>query len=182
MFGFTEDIKKYKQYSNKSSIVLLFTQQGLWALFAYRISNAIYNGRLPGFLKKILLVFSVLHQKVIEITTGISLPYSAQIGSAFYIGHFGNIIISAKAVIGNNCNISQGVTIGVSGRGEKRGVPVIQNNVYMGANAVIAGGISIGDNAVIGANSLVIHDVPSGTTVAGVPAVIISTNDSSSYI
>jgi serine O-acetyltransferase len=182
MFGFTEDIKKYKQYSKKSSLVLVLTQQGLWALWCYRVSNAIYKSALPGFIKKILLVFSVLHQKGIEIITGISLPYSAQIGRAFYIGHFGNIIINANAIIGANCNISQGVTIGVSGRGNKKGVPVIGNHVYMGVNAVIAGAITIGDNAVIGANSLVIHDVPPGTTVAGVPAKVINTNDSSTYI
>lgn len=182
MSRFGLDIKKYKGYAGKGTIILLLTQQGLWALFVYRLSNAIYRGQLPGVIKKVLLFFAVLYQKWIEIVTGIALPYSATIGHSFYIGHFGQIIVNAKSVIGDNCNISQGVTIGVSGRGENRGVPTIGNNVYIGANATIAGAITVGDNVVVGANSLVIKDVPFGTTVLGVPAEVISNNDSSEYI
>ncbi|WP_253256258.1 serine O-acetyltransferase [Formosa algae] len=129
-----------------------------------------------------MLLGCVLSQKWIEIITGISIPYTATLGSHFYIGHFGGIIINANAVIGDNCNISQGVTIGVSGVGYKRGVPVIGHDVYIGANAVVAGNISIGDGAVIGANSLVTRDVMSHTTVLGVPAVKINDKDSKGYI
>lgn len=182
MFYFSSDLKKYKRYSGKSGFVLLLTQQGLWALLVYRINSALYRARLPRFLKKFLLLFCILSQKWIEIVTGISIPYSAQIGHSFYIGHFGNIIINSKAIIGNNCNISQGVTIGVSGRGQKRGVPDIGDNVYIGANATIAGRIKINDNSVIGANSLVIKDVPNDITVLGVPAEVVSSNNSMEYI
>jgi len=93
-----------------------------------------------------------------------------------------HIIINAKAVIGKNCNISQGVTIGVSGRGEHRGVPIIGDQVYIGANATIAGAIQVGSHAVIGANSLVIQDVGASTTVLGVPAVKVSDNNSAGYV
>ncbi|GER59689.1 serine acetyltransferase [Patiriisocius marinus] len=179
---FNTDIKKYKDYSGKSTLVLLITQQGLWALFAYRTANAIYKSNLPKLIKKVLLVFSVIHLKWIEILTGISIPYAASIGHSFYIGHFGQIIINSKAIIGNNCNISQGVTIGVSGRGERRGVPIIGNNVYIGANTTVVGKIQVGDNAVLGANSLVHRDVENGTTVLGVPAVQVSANSSNEYI
>ncbi|WP_026839451.1 serine O-acetyltransferase [Gillisia sp. JM1] len=176
------DLKKYKRYSGKSSIYLLITQQGLWAIFVYRINNKIFNSRTPKWLKNIFLGVGLLFHKFIEIITGISLPYSAQIGNDFYIGHFGGIIINSKAIIGNNCNISQGVTIGVSGRGPKRGVPRIGNNVYIGANAVIVGDIFIGDNVVIGANSLVIESVPNNCTMLGVPATKVSDNNSEFYI
>ena len=182
MFGFRHDLKKYKKYSGKDAVVLLFTQQGLWALLVYRIYSAIYRSRIPGVFKTFLLFFGVISQKWIEIISGISIPYSAKIGHSFYIGHFGNIIINANSIIGDNCNISQGVTVGVSGRGEKRGVPVIGNNVYMGANATIAGAIEVGDNAVIGANSLVVSSVPKGATVVGVPASVVNTNGSTGYI
>ena len=182
MFKINSDFKKYKKYSGRNSLVLLFTQQGLWAIIVYRVNNAIHTSKLPKFVKKILLFIGVINQKWIEIITGISLPYSVKIGHSFYIGHFGNIIINSKSTIGNNCNISQGVTIGVSGRDEYRGVPEIGNNVYLGANSTIAGKINIGDNAVIGANSLVIQDVLPSTTVLGVPAKIISSNDSTDYI
>ncbi|MBF8150992.1 serine acetyltransferase [Winogradskyella sp. F6397] len=179
---FKKDITKYKDYSNTNSLVLLLTQQGLWALFVYRISNLIYVSSMPNVLKRILLIPCLIAQKSIEILTGISLPYSATIGESFYIGHFGGIIINANAIIGNNCNISQGVTIGVSGLGQKRGVPVIGSDVYMGANAVIVGNINVGNGAVIGANSLVTKDVLSNTTVLGVPAVKINEHNSKGYI
>lgn len=179
---FKSDLRKYKRYSKKSTIVLLMTQQGLWALFVYRFSNSIYKSRMPLIFKKTVLLFCVIAQKWVEVVTGISIPYSASIGDSLYIGHFGGIIINAKAIIGNNCNISQGVTIGVSGVKEKRGVPILGNNIYIGANAVIAGAISVGDNVVIGANSFVNRDVVANTTVLGVPAVKINDNNSEHYI
>lgn len=180
---FRSDLKKYKSYSDdKSVFVLMITTQGLWALFFYRMSNSIYKSNSPNFFKKPILLLFVFLQKCIEVCTGISIPYSAQIGDSFYIGHFGNIIINGQTVIGNNCNISQGVTIGVSGRKENRGVPIIGDNVYIGANAVIAGRITIGDNCVIGANSLVVNNVESNKTVLGVPAKVVSNNTSIDYI
>ncbi len=179
---FATDIRKYKRYSTKSGLILILTQQGLWALCVYRINSAIYRSKLPSIIKKLLLLFGLLWQKFIEIITGISLPYTAKIGPEFYIGHFGGIIVNSNAQIGSDCNISQGVTIGVSGRGANRGVPIIGNNVYIGVQATVVGPIVIGDNAVIGANSLVHKDVASGTTVVGVPAQEINKNDSKGYI
>ena len=180
---FLTDLKKYKEYSNnKSAIVLLFTTQGLWALMVYRVFNSIYRSRLHIVIKKPILILGVICQKWIEIVASIALPYSAQIGQSFYIGHFGGIIINAQAVIGDNCNISQGVTIGVSGRCNKRGIPRIGNNVYIGANAVVAGNIVIGDNCVIAGNSLVISSIEPNKTVMGVPAKIVSENTSKGYI
>ena len=177
------DFIKYKKYSgNKSAFVLLLTQQGLWALTVYRLSNRLYKSAIFKPLKKLLLGFAVIHQKWIEIVTGISIPYAVTIGTQFYIGHFGGIIINANVVIGDNCNISQGVTIGVSGRGENRGVPNIGNNVYIGANAVIAGPITIGDNCVIAANTLVTKSMDANAVVVGVPGVIINYKGSKNYI
>ena len=179
---FRSDINKYKEYSGKSILNLLFTQQGLWAIFVYRINSGIYNSKTPGLLKKLLLLIGLVFQKLIEIITGISLPYSAKIGDRFYIGHFGGIIINSQVIIGDNCNISQGVTIGVSGRGAKRGIPRIGNNVYLGANAVVAGPVNIGDNVVVGANSLVVSSVAPNVTVVGVPATEVSSRNSEDYI
>ncbi len=179
---FRTDLHKYKRYSGKTALNLIFTQQGLWAIFVYRINNSIFRADIPKLLKNTLLFIGMFFQKLTEIITGISIPYSAQIGDHFYIGHFGGIIINASAVIGNNCNISQGVTIGISGRGERRGVPIIGNNVYIGANAVVAGAISIGDNVVIGANSLVTDSIEANITVVGVPAKKISDNTSEDYL
>ncbi|HEX9601920.1 MAG TPA: serine acetyltransferase [Mariniflexile sp.] len=183
MARFRQDIEKYKKYSgNKSGVILLLTTQGLWALWVYRFFNAIYRRRMPTIIKKPLLILGVMCQKWIELVAGIHLPYSASIGMSCYIGHFGGIIINSNAVIGDNCNISQGVTIGVSGRDIKRGVPVIGNHVYMGAHAVIVGKITVGDNCVIAANSLVVKSVDANTTVMGVPAIVVNNNTSKDYI
>jgi len=174
------DYKKYKSYGGHFLSIIFFTQ-GFWAIFQYRIAHRCYQLNIPG-VKHVLLGFCLLWQKLIEVFTGISIPASVTIGSSFYIGHFGGIIINAKATIGNNCNISQGVTIGVSGRGDNRGVPTIGNTVYIGANAVIAGSIQIGDDSVIAANSLVTQSIPNHVTVMGVPAVVVNQNSSNAYI
>ena len=127
-------------------------------------------------------LFCVWNQKGIEIITGISIPASASIGHSFYIGHFGGVIINSNAIIGNNCNFSQGVTIGVSGLNEKRGVPILADNIYIGANATLAGKIKINDNVLIGANSLVVDDVTENSMMLGVPAQKISEKGSKGYI
>lgn len=174
------DYKKYTKYGGNFITILFFTQ-GFWAVFQYRVANSVYKMKLP-IIKQILQVFCMLWQKAVEITTGISIPASAQIGHSFYIGHFGGIILNANTQIGNNCNISQGVTIGVSGIEEKRGVPVIGDEVYIGANAVVAGKISIGNKVLIGACSLVNTNVAPNSVMLGVPAVKISEKSSEGYI
>lgn len=174
------DYRKYKKYGGHF-LSIVFLTQGFWAVFQYRIAHFFYTLKIP-IVRHLLLLLSLLWQKLIEITTGISIPYSVSIGHSFYIGHFGGIIINAKSVIGNNCNISQGVTIGVSGRENSRGVPVIGDNIYIGANAVIAGKISIGNDCVIAANSLVVNTFEAGVTLVGVPAKIVNHNSSKGYI
>ncbi|WP_316746880.1 serine acetyltransferase [Pedobacter gandavensis] len=96
---------------------------------------------------------------------GIQIPISTIIGDGFYIGHFGNIVINKNAVIGRNCNIAQGVTIGQVNRGKLMGCPVIGDNVWIGANAVIVGAIRIGNEVLIAPNSFVNFDVPTNSLV-----------------
>lgn len=174
------DYKKNKKYGGNFFTIVFFTQ-GFWAVFQYRIAHVVYKLSIP-IVKQILQLLCMVWQKVIEITTGISIPASVQIGHSFYIGHFGGIILNSKAVIGNNCNISQGVTIGVSGLGINRGVPKIGNNVYIGANVVIAGNIIVEDNVLVGACSLVNTNVQSNSVMLGVPAIKISEKGSEGYI
>jgi serine O-acetyltransferase len=174
------DYKKHQKYGGNFFVIVFFTQ-GFWAVFQYRIAHFVYSKvRWQPF--RMLLLLTLVWQKGIEIFTGISIPASAKIGHSFYIGHFGGIIINRNAVIGDNCNISQGVTIGVSGQGEKRGVPVVGNEVYIGANSVLAGKITIGNNVLIGACSMVNSSLLNNVVVLGVPAVVISKNGSKGYI
>lgn len=175
------DFKKHQKYGGYFFGIVFFTQ-GFWAVFQYRLAHFTYCKIKWQPFRFIFLLLFLIWQKVIEIITGISIPASARIGHSFYIGHFGGIIINANAVIGNNCNVSQGVTIGVSGRGEKRGTPIIGDKVYVGANAVVSGNITIGNEVLIGACSLVNKSFPDNSVVLGVPAIIISQKGSKGYI
>jgi serine acetyltransferase len=126
--------------------------------------------------------FCQVARKGMEIITGISLRPDCRVGEGFYIGHFGTVIISSMAVIGKNCNLSQGVTLGVSGRGDRRGAPTIGDRVYIAANAVVAGKISIGDDAIIGACTVVTTSVPPRAVVTGNPGQIRSYRGSFDHI
>lgn len=174
------DYKKYKKYGGNFISIVFFTQ-GFWAIVQYRFAHAVYNLRIP-IVRQILHVLCLLWQKTIEITTGISIPASAKIGPSFYIGHFGGVILNANTQIGANCNISQGVTVGVSGLGDKRGVPSIGDNVYIGANSVLVGKIKIEDHVLIGACSLVTTNVEQNSVMLGVPAIKISDKSAEGYI
>ena len=113
---------------------------------------------------------------------GIQIPWGTHIGKGFYIGHFGTIVVNGGAVIGDNVNISQGVTIGQTNRGKRKGVPVIGNGVYIGPGAKVIGKVTIGNNVAIGANAVVTEDVPDNACVAGVPAKIVSMNGAEGYV
>jgi serine O-acetyltransferase len=113
---------------------------------------------------------------------GISIPDPTKIGSGFYIGHFSGIIVNDQTIIGKNCNISQGVTIGRVNRGSYTGIPTIGNNVYIGPGAKIIGKIHIGNNVAIGANCVVTRDVPDNSVVVGIPGRVISDKGSFGYI
>ena len=104
---------------------------------------------------------------------GFQIPYATNIGRGLYLGHLGSIIVNYKAQLGDNVNLSQGVTIGIANRGEKAGVPVIGNNVWIGANAVVVGGINIGNDVMIAPNSFVNFDVPDHSIVVSEKAKII---------
>jgi serine O-acetyltransferase len=175
------DYSRYKKYGANFFVIVFFTQ-AFWATFQYRIANFFFRNIKFRPLKIIIFIPLYLWQKIIEILTGISIPASATIGHSFYIGHYGGIVLNAKTVMGNNCNIGQGVAIGVSGLGENRGVPLIGDNVFIGVNSVVAGKIVIEDNVLIGACSLVVTNVAKDSVYIGVPAVKVSDKGSKGYI
>lgn len=105
-----------------------------------------------------------------QILYGYQIYPETQIGPGLYLGHWGTLVINPKTVIGANCNIAQGVTIGQQNRGKRQGAPVIGNQVWIGPNAVIVGNISIGSNVLIAPNAYVNADVPDNSVVVGNPA------------
>ncbi len=117
-----------------------------------------------------------------SIRYGIDISRDVSIGSGLYIGHFGGIFVNQQVVIGNNCNLSHGVTLGQVNRGPRAGCPTIGNNVYIGPGAKVIGRITVGDDAAIGANAVVVNDVAPHTTVVGIPARPVSDIGSDGYV
>lgn len=145
--------------------------QGFWALLCYRLSHPRTRCRIP-VVKQVWYILNRLCGKLVEITTGIMLPESAKLGRRLTIEHFGSIIVHGASVIGDDCVIRQGVTIGIRSMDRPMEAPKIGNRVQVGAGAKLLGAITVGDGAVIGANAVVIQDVPAGAIAVGVPAQI----------
>lgn len=120
--------------------------------------------------------------KRLQIKFGYQIPHTVKIGRGLFLGHFGNIVVNQAAVLGENCNVAQGVTIGNVSRGSRIGCPVIGDRVWIGANAVIVGKIIVGNDVLIAPLTLVNFDVPDNSVVAGNPAKIVSNNGSKGYI
>lgn len=121
--------------------------------------------------KPLQLLWRVLYRTV-ALRRGIEISSQTNIGGGLYIGHAYNITINAAAKIGRNCNIHKGIVIGQTNRGDNKGVPTIGNEVWIGINTAIVGGITIGDDVLIAPNSFVNVDVPSHSIVYGNPCVI----------
>lgn len=144
--------------------------QGFWAMLVYRFGRWRYGIR-PRLLR---LPFSLLYKvlyKWVQVVAGIELPCEVKLGRNFVIDHFGGIVVSGYAEFGDNCRIRNGVVVGLS-RSDDPCAPVIGNNVDIGAGAKVLGRIRVGDNVIIGANAVVIRDVPDNSIAVGVPAVV----------
>ena len=105
--------------------------------------------------------------------TGIEIHPGAQIGKGLFIDHGNGVIIGETTIIGDNCTLYQGVTLGGTGKEQGKRHPTIGNNVMIGAGAKVLGSCTIGDDSKIGAGSVVLCSVPSGSTVVGVPGRIV---------
>jgi serine O-acetyltransferase len=144
--------------------------QGFWALVVYRFGRWRYGIR-PAPLRKLFSFFYKILYKWVQIMTGIELPCEVEVGSNFVIDHFGGIIISGYAKFGDNCRIRNGVVVGLR-RVDEPVAPRIGNNVDIGAGAKVLGPITVGNDVIVGANAVVICDVPDNSIAVGIPAVI----------
>jgi serine O-acetyltransferase len=145
-------------------------EQSIWAIFVYRFGRRVL-GRKPTLLRNLQLKLYWLLFRIAETLTGISLPLGAEIGPGLRIYHFGNIFVHSGTVIGRNCTLRQGVTIG--NRMDGGPAPVIDDDVEFGAYAQVLGNVHIGPGARIGAMSVVLHDVPAAATAVGIPARVL---------
>ena len=159
-----------------SRVLACYRAPGVHAIAVYRFGQWLKKGNvaLRILLEPIYLI--LVHR--IRSKWGIEISRSAEIGAGFYIGHYGGITISGLSRIGKNVKVSQLVTIGVSGQGEKRGAPTIGDNVYIAPGARLFGRIHVGRNARVGANAVIYKDIPDNATVVLDPGFkIISFKD-----
>ena len=142
-------------------IEVLLTYSGLHAIILYRISSFLYRIRMP-------LIPRIISQAA-RFFTGIEIHPGAVIGRGFFIDHGMGVVIGQTTVIKDNVTIFQGVTLGGTGKEKGKRHPNIEDNVVVGTGAKILGNITIGRNSYIGANAVVIKDVPENSTIVGVP-------------
>jgi serine O-acetyltransferase len=138
--------------------------QGFQAILVYRFFNWLHRKGLPGQPLRFVC------ERFIEITAGISIPAVCRIGKGLRIHHFGGIIFHPTVVLGDNCTLYHGVTIG--DRGGVGRAATIGNNVLIGAGAKVIGAIVIGNDCVIGANAVVTKHMPDGSVATGNPSLI----------
>jgi len=153
----------------RSTLEVLLTYPGLHAVWAHRIAHCLWRWRLK-------LLARVLAQ-LTRWLTGIEIHPGATIGNRFFIDHGMGVVIGETAEIGDDCTLYHGVTLGGTSWEKAKRHPTLGKNVVVGAGAKILGPITIGDDARVGSNSVVVKDVPAGATVVGIPGRIVIAKD-----
>jgi serine O-acetyltransferase len=167
------DLDRYIATGASSRWKVIFLYQG-WASLVYRFTRFLFLFFQNTPLGILASAFSQLLQKLIQIITGISLPFGCDIGHGLHIAHFGGIILHPETKLGKNCNLGVQIVIGYGRSNNQSGVPVLGDRVFVGPGAKILGPVVIGDDALIGANAVVVEDIPPRAMVGGIPAKIIS--------
>ena len=136
--------------------------------------------------KRSLGIFPYLYNRAMlhhyRFKYGFDISPTTSIEPGLFLGHFSGVVISPYAVLGANINIAQGVTIGATSRGERIGAPTLEDRVWVGANAILVGKITIGREALIAPGAYVNFDVPSRAVVLGNPGKVVSDSGSVGYI
>ena len=140
---------------------MLAAWPGVQAVLAHRIAHALHRAGVPMLPRAIAFAARAL--------TGIEIHHAARIGEGLFIDHGSGVVIGETASLGEDVTLYQGVTLGGTGFETGKRHPTVQDNVTIGSGAKLLGPIEIGHGAKIGANSVVVHDVPPNSTVVGVP-------------
>ena len=149
----------------KSHLEIVLCYPGFHAILLHRLSHWLYRAKLP-------LIPRVISQ-VSRLFTGIEIHPGAQIGRRFFIDHGMGVVIGETTIIGDDCLLYQGVTLGGTGKDRGKRHPTLGNHVVVGTGAKVLGNITVGDNSKVGAGSVVIHDVPAHSTVVGIPGRVV---------
>jgi len=149
----------------KSALEILLCYPGLHAVLFHKVSNWLYRR------KQFVIARAVSH--VARLLTGIEIHPGATIGQRLFIDHGMGVVIGETAEIGDDVLLYQGVTIGGTGSQKGKRHPTLGNRVVVGTGAAVLGNITLADNVKVGAGSVVVHSVPEGATVVGIPGRII---------
>lgn len=164
------DLKRISGTENKSSFFKFFiTSPAFKLVLFFRLGNYLSNRR--SILHKFFYILVYLLHRYFQYLTGIQFSFCTKIGKGIMFPHFSCIVINSTAIIGDNCTIFQGVTIG-SVRG--KGTPVIGDNVVLSPGSKVVGDVKIGSNVFVAPNAVVVKDVEDYSTVAGIPAKTIN--------
>jgi len=150
----------------RSRIEVSLCYAGLHAIWAYRFTSRLWRWRL-FLLARIISQFA-------RFLTGIEIHPGAQIGHRLFIDHGMGVVIGETSIVGDDVTLYQGVTLGGTGKEKGKRHPTLYNNVVVGARATILGNIVIGENCRIGAGSVVLQDVPHGSTIVGIPGRVVA--------
>lgn len=148
---------------------VFFMYPGFKAVMRHRIAHKLYN---KGHKFIATRISNKTRRKY-----GIEIHPAAQIGNGVFIDHGMGVVIGETAIVGDNCTIYQGVTLGGTGKDKGKRHPTIGNNVLVGCGAKLLGNFTVGDNAKIAANAVVLSDVPENCTCVGIPARIVKRNN-----
>lgn len=156
----------------KSVLEILFCYPGFHAVLWHRLSHRLYRWGVP-FVPRLI-------SQVSRFFTGIEIHPGARIGRGVFIDHGMGVVIGETAIVGDNCTLYQGVTLGGTGKERGKRHPTLGADVIVGVGAAVLGDITVGDGSRIGAGSVVLRDVPPHTTAVGVPARAVAWRDPTS--
>ncbi|MDD6058785.1 MAG: serine O-acetyltransferase [Ruminococcus sp.] len=164
------DIKLIKEHdpAARNAIEILLTYPSLSAIRSYRIAHWFYE-------RKMFTVARIISQRA-RSKTGIEIHPGAKIGKGLFIDHGMGVVIGETAIIGNDCLLYQGVTLGGTGKDKGKRHPTLGDNVLVGAGAKVLGPFKVGNNVKIAANAVVLNAIPDNCTAVGVPARVVRRN------
>lgn len=150
--------------------------------FTYYLRKVSYYSTKKRSLAIICYIYYRIMFNHYRFHYGFDISPTTRIGPGLYIGHFGGVVVSPDAILGSDINIAQGVTIGAASRGPRTGAPTLEDRVWVGANAIIVGKVTIGREALIAPGAYVNFDVPPQAVVLGNPGQIVSHSGSRGYV
>ena len=169
MFKLFDDIKAIYRNDPAAKNIEFLLYPSFHAIFFHRFIHFLWKLNVPFFPR--------LLSQVSRFLTGLEIHPGATIGRGFFVDHGAGVVIGETTIIGDNCVLFHNVTLGGTGKHHGKRHPTLGNNVLIGTGATLLGPVTIGDDVKIGAGSFIfMRDVPSGCTVAGVPAQIVKHN------